>query len=117
MLGCYSVVSLAIQKIIPALLLSFQIMQRCWSSDEHQRGTFEQIENELTSMLAEDFRQLPSQIYYQYVPIRDTEIGGVLRDCGLRSGRDIKVKEDMIRSALGGNNHEDTMREGRRFSC
>ena len=40
-------------------------------------------------MLADDFRNLPCHIYYQFVPIRNTEIGGVVKDCGLRTDNEL----------------------------
>ena len=72
-----------------SLLFSFQLMQKCWYSKANQRSTFDQIERHLSSMLADDFRNLPCHIYYQFVPIRNTEIGGVVKDCGLRTDNEL----------------------------
>ena len=78
-------------------------MKRCWNSDPKERGTFDQIENELTAELAEDIREFPCHDYYQFVPIRDTEIGGVIKDCGLRMESKSKgVEENLWREAFDG---------------
>ena len=90
------------------------MMQQCWSSEPHQRGTFEEIEIQLTSMLADDFRNLPCHIYYQFVPIRDTEIGGVVKDCGLRAVNMSVPEENVAKQSAVVLNQDN---QGRRFSC
>ena len=91
-------------------------MKRCWCKEPHQRGTFEDLESELSSMLANNFKDLPSHLYYQFVPIRDTEIGGVIRDCGMRGKRtqlDME-NDDAVNEA---NQENQVLMQNRRFSC
>ena len=94
-------------------------MERCWSSEPHERGTFDDIENLLTTMLAGDFKDLACHRYYQFVPIRDTEIAGVVKDCGLRSNSRVEEiglkEEDHLED--NGDDNENMMQQRRRFSC
>ena len=80
-----------------------------------ERGTFDQIETELTAELAEDLRELPCHMYYQFVPIHVTEIGGVVKDCGLRT-EDNSTRNDLLTWNVAPNEMEDKVRQKRRFS-
>ena len=87
--------------------------------DPHQRDTFDQIEEELTSLLAGEFQDIPRHRYYQFVPIRDTEIGGVLKDCGLRRDPVLIMEANLINKVEFSENDtygENSMQRGRRFS-
>ena len=94
-------------------------MRHCWSSEPAERGTFQEIEDQLTSMLAGEFEDLACHRYYQFVPIRDTEIRGVIKDCGLRST--MEAEESVCSIAdLDENSDENyirtTIQRRRRFS-
>ena len=67
-------------------------------------------------MLGEDIQDLPCHRYYQFVPIRDTDIGGVIKDCGLRSN--MAANEVVRESAFNdvGADNASMMQPRRRFS-
>ena len=96
------------------------MMKRCWHSDPKERGTFDQIEQELHNELAEYLRDSPCNDYYQFVPIRDTEIGGVIKDCGLRMRSNSSEDDELIwRGSFNEKNDaiDCEAPQKRRFSC
>ena len=95
------------------------MMRRCWETEPYERGTFDEIEEQLTSMLAGNFQELACHRYYQFVPTRDTEIAGVIKDCGLRSNRNEEQEADLAEEEdLNGIDRENRnmMQNRRRFS-
>ena len=92
-------------------------MQKCWENDPYQRGTFEEIEEQVTSMLAGEFQDLACHRYYQFVPIRDTEIAGVVKDCGMRGEYNMIEEGNIMQSGVFNKNENVNMtQQGRRFS-
>ena len=92
-------------------------MQKCWETDPYQRGTFDEIEEQVTSMLAGDFQDLQCHRYYQFVPIRDTEIAGVVKDCGMRGEHNMIEEGNAItNSALHEEETLNMAQQRRRFS-
>ena len=92
-------------------------MQKCWDSDPYQRGTFDEIEEQVTSMLVGEFQDLACHRYYQFVPIRDTEIAGVVKDCGMRG--ESNLAEDGNAMQSGAFDEEENLnmaQQRRRFS-
>ena len=70
-------------------------------------------------MLAGNFQELACHRYYQFVPTRDTEIAGVIKDCGLRSNRNEEQEADLAEEEdLNGIDRENRnmMQNRRRFS-
>ena len=93
------------------------MMKACWHREPHERGTFEEIENQLTTMLAGEFQDLPCHRYYQFVPIRDTEIGGVIKDCGLRDESCVIVERSAMQNYdINLDDEGNEMPQRRRFS-
>ena len=92
-------------------------MQKCWEDDPYQRGTFDYIEEQVTSMLGGEFQDLQCHRYYQFVPIRDTEIAGVVKDCGMRGENNVTEEDNtMQRGAFNEDENVPMAQQGRRFS-
>ena len=83
------------------LNFSYKTMRRCWSKEPHERPTFEQIEEQVMAMLDGAFEDLPQHRLYQFVPIHATEIGGVVKDCGLRNKQKLKVETNDLQKHDG----------------
>ena len=92
-------------------------MQKCWEDDPYQRGTFDEIEEQVTTMLGGEFQDLQCHRYYQFVPIHATEIAGVVKDCGMRGENDLV--EDGYAIQNGGFDEDENFvmaQQRRRFS-
>lgn len=60
-------------------LFSYDIMQRCWYCEPNQRPTFEELQNELDTMLSAEHSDKYIQIitddsYYQLFPAQNSEV-------------------------------------------
>ena len=92
-------------------------MQKCWEDDPFERGTFDEIEEQVTSMLGGEFQDLQCHRYYQFVPIRDTQIAGVVKDCGMRGENNMIEEGNTIQSGFFNENENINMaQQKRRFS-
>ena len=92
-------------------------MQKCWENHPYQRGTFEEIEEQVTSMLAGEFQDLQCHRYYQFVPIRDTGIAGVMKDCGMRGENHLTEEGNTILTGVFNEDENVNMaQQRRRFS-